>query len=166
MAEETKVIEKQEENITTPPADTSTATNDEAEARLAQIQIEKENYRIAYLKEKDKNRQKPVEGSDEETEDEKIERIVSEKMAASQMAKLDEEEKVLLQKVLKENKELKLAHLNKTNIPPAAVGTHTESTAVTDTTVTPEQLAYFKSKGYTDKDIERYKANLKRNMGR
>lgn len=161
MSEETKVIEKKEENITTPPAGTVSTEATDTEARIAAIEIEKENYRIAYLKEK--NKRKPEDG--EETEDEKIERIVNEKLAVTKIAQLDSEREALFQKTLKENKELKLAQLNKTTTP-TSMGTHSESTPVTDTAVTPDQMAVFKAKGWSDKDIERYKRNLNKYGGR
>ena len=59
-------------------------------------------------------------------------------------------------------KELKLANLNKTNMPPASQGGHSEGQPVRSTAVTSEQLAAFKARGWSDKDIERYKKNLQR----
>jgi hypothetical protein len=64
---------------------------------------------------------------------------------------------------LKENTELKLTLKNKSNGIPTSVGSHTEGYQVQDTSVTPEQLAAFKSRGWSDKDIERYKKNLNKN---
>ncbi len=52
--------------------------------------------------------------------------------------------------------------MNKTGIP-SGTGSHTEGRQVVDTMVTPEQLAAFKARGWTDKDVERYKKNLLKN---
>lgn len=141
------------------------APTDDAEARIAALEDEKAtlianeaNYKIAYLKEKSKN--KEPEDLDE-TEEERIRRIANEELSKKRISEIDKEKEELLKKTLKENKELKLAQLNKTDIP-ASTTTHTEGQKVTDTLVTPEQLAAFKAKGWTDKDIERYKKNLVR----
>ncbi len=103
------------------------AAPEDAEARVKQLEEEKENYRKAYLKE-------------------------------SELRKTRGEN-------LKENKELKLALSNKTTSgPAAAIGTHSEAPVVQDTLVTNEQMAAFKAKGWSDKDIERYKQNLRKRM--
>ncbi len=130
---------------------------EDAEARFQKLEEEKENYRKAYLKESEKNR-KPAEELDE---DGKMEEVARRVLAESRLAEIAREQDSIIQKALKENKELKLAQLNKTTTtPPAAQGTHSEGQPVTDTSVTPEQLAAFKAKGWNDKDIERYKRNL------
>jgi hypothetical protein len=146
---------------TIAPQETVTATDD-AEARIAALEDEKAtliqneaNYKIAYLKEKSKNR----EPDPDESEEEKIRRITTETIANSRLADIAREQDSIIQKALKENKELKLAQLNKTDIP-ASTTTHTEGQRVTDTLVTPEQMLAFKAKGWSDKDIERYKKNL------
>lgn len=139
---------------------------EDAEARIAALQAEKAailereaNYKNAYLKEVKKNE------SLDETEDEKMERVAKKVLADSRLAEIAREQEAIIQKALKENKELKLVQMNK-NTPPASIGTHNESTPVADTLVTPDQMAHFKAKGWTDKDIERYKKNLQRSTGR
>lgn len=127
------------------------------EEEKARLTVERENYRVAYLKKESKK-----ENFEDEEMDEKMRRIAAETLADSRLAEIAQEQDIIIKKALKENKELKLAQLNKSNTPPAAVGTHSESQPVRDTLVTPEQMAYFKTKGYTDKDIERYKKNLQR----
>jgi hypothetical protein len=125
------------------------------EAEKAKLMVERDNYKVGMLKAKAKN-----EDSDED-EDAKIDRKVQEAIANSRLAEIAREQDALIQRTLKENKELKLARLNKTE-PAAAIGTHSESTPVKDTLVTPDQMASFKKMGWTDKDIERYKKNLQR----
>lgn len=139
---------------------------DDAEARIAALEAEKaailereSNYKQAYLKEFEKNRQIPADESDED----RIRRITREELAAKEVVAIDTEKEELLKKLAKENKELKLAQMNKTGAPPASVGTHSEGTPVTDTLVTPDQMAEFKKRGWSDQDIERYKQNLLKN---
>lgn len=148
----------------------SSPTDVDLESRFAQLEAEKlkavgeaANYKMAYLKEKSKQKEESFE---DEEGDEKFRRIAREELANSRLAEIATEQDAIIKKALRENKELKLAQLNKTNTPPAAMGTHSEGTPVKDTLVTPEQLAYFKSKNYTEKDIERYKKNLQKYGGK
>lgn len=140
---------------------------DDAEAKIAALEAEKKaiaereaNYKMAYLKEKSKN--KATDDDLDESEDDRIRRITREELANSRLAQIDNEKETLFQKALKENKELKLANLNKTGVS-ATVGIHTESQVVTSTIVTPEQRAQFKAMGKDDKWIERYIKNLQKN---
>lgn len=141
--------------ITTEVAPTI-APEEDLEAKYVQLEEEKENYRKAYLKEAAKR----TEPADEE-EDAKIDRKVQEAIANSKLAEIAREQDGIIKQTLKENKELKLAALGNKE-PPAAIGSHSETVAVTDTSITPEQMAYFKSRNWTDKDIERYRANLRK----
>lgn len=136
-------------------------TQEDTEVRLTKLETEKENYRLAYLKEVEKNKVDPA----TETEDQRMRRIALEVQAETRMSEYDKEKEALTVKALKENKELKAALLGKKTDPVAALGTHSESIPVTDTSITPEQLAHFKSMGWTDKDIERYKVNLRKRPG-
>ena len=130
------------------------------EAENAQLIEESANYKLAFLKEKSKN------GSDfQESDEDKMRRIATETIANSRLVEIAKEKDALIKKALKENKELKLAQLNKTTTP-SSVGVHSEGRAVTDTLVTNEQIEAFKKRGWTDKDIERYKKNLLKYLGR
>lgn len=127
------------------------------EAEKTQILEEKENYKKAYLKE---TQRAPV----DESEDERYRRIAREELANSRIADIAKEQEAIAEKALKENKELKLAALSKTE-PAAAIGSHSESTPVQDTSITPEQLRYFKEDlKWTDTDIARYKTNLRKKV--
>lgn len=116
------------------------------------------NWKIAALKAKGK----APNDDEDETEDERIARLVAENLAKNKVAHLESEKAKLLEQALKENKELKLAQLHGKKEPPAAQGGHSEGQSVRDTLVTKEQEAAFKSRGWSDKDIERYKKNLQR----
>lgn len=134
----------------------------ELEAEKARLIAERDNYKTGMLKAKGKI---PAEGTDlEETDEEKMRRIAREEASNQKINAIDAEKEALFQKTLKENKELKLAIANKTVAPPAAQGSHIESTPVRDTTITAEQMEYFKKRGWSDKDIERYKNNLRKKV--
>ncbi len=138
------------------------AAPEDAEARYAQLEAEKENYRKAYLKEAAKNKEPREENLDE---DGKMAEVARKVLAESRLAEIAREQDSLIKTVLKENKELKLAHSNKNNAPPASMGTSTEATnVVKDSSVSPEQLAYFKSRGWDEKRIAQYKKNLAKRM--
>ena len=150
-----------------PPVTPPVITETEDEKKIKQLEKEKAdliveaaNYKVAFLKEKSKK-----EIDLEETDEERIKRITLETINSTKIAQIDTEKETLLKKLAQENKELKLAQLNKTP-PPAIIGSHNEGQKVTDTSVTPEQLAAFQAKGWTDKDIERYKKNLQKFGGR
>jgi len=141
------------------------APSEDAEAKVAALEAEKAtilereaNYKAAYLKEKAKNREPDL----DETDEEKFRRIAREEMAEANISKIDTEKEVLLKKLAKENKELKLAQLNRTDIP-ASTTTHTEGQGVKDTIISPEQMASFKAMGKDDKWIANYKKNLLKN---
>lgn len=128
------------------------------EGEKAQILEEALNYKTALLKEKGRNR----ENLEDESEDERVRRITREELANSRLTEIDREKAALAEKALKENKELKLALQNKAGVP-TSIGSHSESQPVRDTLITPEQLAEFKSRDWSEKDIERYKRNLQKN---
>lgn len=128
------------------------------EAEKNQLVVENANWKVAALKYKN--------GENQEDDEERMTRIAQKALSDSRLAEIAREQQAIITKALKENRELKLAHLNKTPVVPAAQGTHSEATPVRDTLVTQEQLAAFKAKGWSDKDIERYKKNLQRYSGR
>jgi hypothetical protein len=164
MEEKNKAIEANAQAIA--PVESVKVTIDEdlearnvaLEAEKAKVIEERENYRIAYLKEKNK---KEGDGN----EDERLRTIAREELANSRLADIAREQDSIIKKALKENKELKLAQMNKADIP-VSQGGHSEGQPVKDTMVTSEQLAAFKARGWNDKDIERYKKNLQRYSGR
>ncbi len=135
-----------------------TSIQDDAESKFEKLETEKENYRKAYLKEVEKNKNKDF----SETDDERMKRIANEALAESRLAEIAREQDDIIKKALKENKELKLANMNRRD-PSAAQGTHSESVPVKDTLVTQEQLSSFKARGWDDAKIERYKKNLVKN---
>ncbi len=140
------------------------STEEDLEAKIQALEEEKArlveseaNFKVAYLKEKSKK----TESFEDESEEDRFRRIAREELTNSRLSQIDREKDEAFKKALKENKELKLAQLNKTGTPPAGMGSHTETYQVRDTSVTPEQEAYFKnSLKWSDDKIARYKKNM------
>lgn len=152
--------------VKTDPAAGQAAVAEDSEAKIAALEAEnaklmeeRENYRIGMLKAKANAKENP------EDDDERVTLIARQAIADSRLVEIAKEKQAIIDRTIKENKELKLAVLNK-NQPAAGVGSHSESSPVQDTSITPEQLEAFKRRGWTEKDIERYKKNLKRYSGR
>ncbi len=147
-----------EENkvVVTPSAeDDLEARNKALETEKSKLEAERDNYKFAYLKGKDKK----GENLEDESDEDRYRRIVREELADSRLADIAREQDAIIQKALRENKELKLANANKGGTT-SSVGTHTEPQKVNDTIITPEQMAAFRSQGRSDKWIESYKKNL------
>lgn len=130
------------------------------EAEKAKAIEEASNWKVAALKFKGK------ENPEDESEEDRVARIVAQQLSEKRVAAIDAEKDTLLKQLAKENRELKLAQLNKPNTPPAADGTHNEGQKPQDTEITAEQLAAFRARGWTDSDIDRYRKNLKKYGGR
>lgn len=141
----------------------------ELETANAKLVEESANWKLAALKYKQERKSPEFVDTNEESEEDKIRRIAKEEarkeLIDEQITKNNAEKDALLKKLAKENKELKLANANK-GTPPVSVGSHSESQPVSDTLITPDQLKAFQARGWTDKDIERYKKNLKKYGGR
>lgn len=143
------------EKVTIPP-------DEDMEAKIVALETEKENYRKAYLKEVGKN-EKP---DPDESEEDRIQRIVRKNLAEANIARVDTEKEALIKKLAKENKELKLAQLNRTDLPATKVGDST-GPVVQDTSVTPDQEKYFRETlKWGDKEIANYKKNRTKSGGR
>ncbi len=130
------------------------------EAENKRLTGERDNYKRGLLKAKGKI----VEDIVDEDPDEKMQRIAEATVANSRLAEIAREQDDIIRKALKENNELKLALKNKSGTPPASIGTHVGGPEVQDTSVTPEQLAYFKAQKWDDKKIENYKKNLRKKL--
>lgn len=163
MAEEVKVTETNAEPITTQEVkvivEDLEAKNAMLEAEKAKIAEKAENYRLAYLKEKNKPQV-------DQDEDEKMRLIAQEAVERSHLAEVVKEQQLVIAKALKENKELKIAQANKTDVSLSTTSHSEPGAVVRDTLVTKEQMDAFKARGWSDKDIDRYKKNLLKNAVR
>ncbi len=154
--EENKTTKEETQTVVTEQKTEEQLKIESLEAEKVKLISDNANYKVALMKRDKKENIDP-----EETEDEKIRRIAREVSMETRISEIDKEKETLIQKTLKENGELKLALKNKTGTS-TATATSTETTKVQDTSITPEQLSAFKARGWTDKDIERYKKNLNR----
>lgn len=158
MADETKtnatvVVDPKQPAI--PDVDWEAKSKD-LEAKLAKVSEDRDNYRKGLLAAKGK-------GGDE-SEDDKIARIVQEKLLETQYSQLLIEKDEIAQNAIKENKELKVALKNR-----AQAGASTSSGGGQDTTevktdfFTPEQLKDMENRSRLTGikiDPEKVKANL------
>lgn len=129
--------------------------DEDLEQKVAKLEEQKANYQAAYLKERAKNHE-------DETDEDKFRRIAREELENSRIVELDRQKDEIIKKVLRENKELKLAVKNKTDIP-VSTTVHSEGQKVQDTLVTNDQMEAFRKMGKSDKWIENYKRNLVKN---
>lgn len=151
-----KIATEENKVVVTPSAeDDLEARNKALEIEKAKILEERDNYKFAYLKDKAKKGENP----EDEEEDDKTRRMIREELANSRLADIARDQDAIITKALRENKELKLANMNKGGTT-SSVGTHSESQQVKDTVITPEQMSAFRAQGRSDKWIESYKKNL------
>lgn len=127
----------------------------EANAKISQLETERENYRTGLLKEKGKL-------SDYEFFDENgqpitirdlVNKTVEEKLIDKRLEEAHAEREAILQKTLQENAELKRALANKPPNAPSAMGSNQDKPKVEQSVFTPEQEAYIRSKGLDPKEV-------------
>jgi hypothetical protein len=154
--------------VNTPEVDYA-AIIEAKDAELAKLAEEKENYRKGLLKAKGKL---PVDDYSvdnvDETEDEKINRIVDQRLLQTKESQLKAEKDLALTNIIKRNKELEIALKNRQQISAISTGSNSEkvqSDIKTDNFFSPEQIQALKAKGYDDKKIEALKANVKKQAG-
>ena len=166
MSTDTKTVETKVETAVAQPvvvADT-TEVDYEAElqkkdAEIAKVREEKENYRKGMLKAKGKL---PEEDNLEEDLDDKVSRIVAEKLLNTKEAQAQAEKDVLVRAQAKKLTELTLALKNRAQITDtSSQGSNQDKPEVkVDSFFSKEQLADFKSKGWSDAKIESLKQNM------
>lgn len=131
----------------------------EKDAEIARLSLDKENYRKGMLKAKGKLKD---DGTPEEEDiEEKIARLVDERLLDTQFSKATAEKDQLIKDALARNKELELAIGNRSQIVTTDSGSSSDSKfAIKDNTLSDAKLAALKAKGWDDKKIAAYKANL------
>lgn len=138
---------------------TPTSAEVDLAAELEAVRTERDNYKKGMLKSKGKL---PEDEENQENLDEVIARKVQEALNSTRDADLEAREKAAIEKILKENRELKLATQNRSQIGAGAgQGASIESQpSTTDTFFSAEQLAEFKKRKL---DPEKVKQNILRN---
>lgn len=164
MTEEVKAVETTENAAPQAGVETKTTVAPEVDAlkfELAQIEeekkllaVERDNYKRGLLKAKGKIEEDF--GDENETTDEKIARIVEEKLMHSREAQLEARKLEVMEKALKENAELKLSLKNRSQAP-VGQGTNNESMQVQDHFFSEQQIADLKARGL---DPEKVKKNM------
>lgn len=126
---------------------------------LARVEQEKENYKRAALKAKGKL---PDDQEDQGNDLEAlIEKKVEEKFILSRETQLRKQQEELIQKALRENKELKRALQAKSQVSNMSMGSAGSSTQeVSDGVLSKDQIQTLKSKGWDDAKIQKFKENL------
>ena len=170
MSETNNAVETKEENAAAPTGDTTTETVEttdyaailaEKEAELAKVQEEKENYRKGLLKAKGKIIDDYQPDTDTESEDERIARIVDERLLSTKEAQISLERQAALDAVIKRNKELELALKNRSQIQSTSGGSNEDKPEIkTDNFFSEAQIKFFKDKGWSDEKIETAKKNM------
>lgn len=120
----------------------------EKEEQLAKIAQERENYKQGMLRAKGKASEEDI-FAEEVADEDKLRAIVREELLSTESAKIAKEREELLNKVLRENKELKLSNRTKAQVAsaPVASGGNLDRPEASTQFWTDEQLAVMKSRG-------------------
>ncbi len=171
MSTDTKAVEIKVETAASQPETVVTPTTTEVDyeaklqakdAEIAEIRVEKDNYRKGLLKAKGKLPDEDDISSNDEDIDAKIDRKVQERLLATKEAQALAEKEALVKDLAKKNKELTLALKNRGQI---SSGTGQGSNqdqpeSRVDKVLSNDQLNALKAKGWDDKKIETFKSNL------
>lgn len=125
---------------------------DDLAAEKERIEAEKENYRKGMLKAKGKIEDNPEPLEDE---DERVRRIIREEQSRSDLARINAEQKKLIDDLTRKAKELSISVANRGTMPPAG-GTSAAENVVTpkDDFWSPEQIAALKAKGLDPQKVK------------
>ena len=115
------------------------------EEKIAKLAKERDMFRTGMFKYKNilKSESSEEEEDLEQTSEEKMRQIVKEELAESELAKAVYEKETIIQKALKENKELKTALGNRSQLSNLPGGSSQESADVKKEFFTEEQKSYF-----------------------
>lgn len=148
--EQPTAVEKIEEQ--SPAAEIDYAT--EYAALLEEnvrISSDRNNYRKGLLHAKGK---KQVD-EEELSEDEKIEQLLDRKLAERDDKNKEDKKRELAMKLVKENRELKIALQNRSQVSVGASGSSTKETVTNDTYWSKDQLEYFKKRGLDPNTVKK-----------
>lgn len=164
MPEEVNAVETTETAAPQPGVENQSAvaplaptqTEVDLATELETVRIERDNYRKGMLKAKGKL--DDVDTSDPVALEEIVQRKVAEAILNTRDAELEAREKALMDKVIKENRELKLATQNRAQINASTgQGASIETKDTPDAYFSAEQLTELKARGL---DPEKVKANI------
>ena len=172
MSTETQTVEtKVETAVTQPQTETVTQTTEvdyeaklaEVNAKLAQTETEKENYRKGMLKAKGKLPDDDDTSSNDEDIDAKIERKVQEKLLATREAQLQADKDKVISDMAKKLKETTLALKNRGQISTSSgQGSNEDRPKVEGASYfSTEQITALKAKGWSDEKIKTAEKNMK-----
>ncbi len=157
----TTEVKSNEQIASTVQAEDLLAVIAEMDAKMAKIETEKENYRKGMLLAKGKT----ADDSDE-TIDEKVERLVNEKLLNTEVVKIQSQKDEVIKSALKRNAELELALKNRGQVS-TGTSTSVDTTPVAKSTYfSDDQVQALKAKGWDDKKIESLMKNAQKLKGR
>jgi hypothetical protein len=163
-------VKKPDEEVKTPVASEATGVDYEAElaktnAELARVRLERENYRLGMLKAKGKLPDDGSNGDDVSDMDALIDQKIAERLASSTEARIQMEQTALIAKIAKENKELKVALQNKSQVATAPAGGSGEGSSVKDSFFTGDQIRNLEAQAKAiGVDPVKFIASTKENM--
>lgn len=165
MTEEEKAVEAQKAEAAAAEAKQPTELEKQLadkDALIAQLTVDKNNYKKGMLKAKGKL-PKEEEDDEEEGTDDKINRLVKEALLDTQLVKAQQEKDEIIKNALARNKELETALKNRSQISQAdAGGSSEQKLTAKDNVLSDEKIKALKGMGWDDKKIARYKENLMR----
>lgn len=131
------------------------------EAEYLKMKAERDNYKNGLLVAKGKKTLQDFAEDEQEEIQEVIAKTVKAEVAALKANDLDKREEDFVQKLIRENKELKIAQRNRQQMTAASTGSKSSDTEpeVKTSVWSAEQLAYFKKRGIDPNKVEQ---NLRR----
>lgn len=167
MPEEKKAVENLEtaapqagvENNETNAPKSPTQSEVDLAAELEKTRLERDNYKRGLLKAKGKSEE--IDDIDEDKIQSIIDARIKEALESSKNEELEKREAELIEKLIKENKELKLAQANRSQVSSSGQGGgYSEQKPTEDKFFSAEQLAELKKRGV---DPEKVKENILKN---
>lgn len=157
-------VTPQDNSISIDPTVDYQTLLEQKNAEIASLTRDRDNYKKGLLKSKGKITEE--EPSSDVYEQPQIEEIVAkqvqEALHAAKLNQIEAEKNALIEKALRENKELKIALANKQGISTAPSGTSSDTSTSSTSYWSPDQIKELKDKGFTDEMIRQAAQNAKR----
>jgi hypothetical protein len=110
------------------------------DSKISRLSVDRDNYRAGMLKYKKLAEDNP---DDKSLDEERVKQMIKEEMVTSELFKEQTEKEALVMTLAKENKELKVAMANKSQISNIPGGSSQPQDDLTVEQLTPEQKVYF-----------------------